>query len=162
MPKPKISADELISKYNIDIEALYHEYMHNSGSNTAKKFGLISENYVKRILIDKGYDISSRNVSQSKKPKENVDLNSLYECYLHNGICYVAKSFGISTHDVINLLKANNYDLTKRDPAEKLKNKNGYSVAELVEKYNINVPDMYKVYMENGKQFTAKKFGLSN
>ena len=34
--------------------------------------------------------------------------------------------------------------------------KHRLSAPELVEKYNINVPDMYKVYMENGKNLQLK------
>lgn len=33
---------------------------------------------------------------------------------------------------------------------------------ELIDKYDIDVADLYSTYMQNGKQFTAKKFGLSN
>lgn len=81
---------------------------------------------------------------------------------MHNGTEYVSRTFGIPSDAVTRILKHNNYDLTKRDPVTLRNNKNGYSVQELIDKYNIDVADLYSTYMQNGKAFTAKKFGLSN
>ena len=162
----KKSADDLIAEYHINVNDLYETYMHNSASYTRKKFNLSSDKQIYRILEDKGFDISERKNKNSSDlnliDSYNIDLDKLYECFLHNGTEYVARTFHITSDLVKRLLKYNNYDLTKRDPTFLLNNKNGYSVAELIDKYNIDVQALYDTYMTNGKLYTAKKFGLSN
>ena len=162
----KKSADELIAEYNVDVNELYQTYLHNSARYTVNKFGLATDKQLYRILEDKGFDISGRKnkIAADIKwlEKYNIELDKLYECYLHNGTQYVARTFGIPSDAVIRLLKHNNYDLSKRDPIELRNNKNGYSVAELISKYNIDVDSLYKTFMNNGKLYTAEKFGMSN
>lgn len=160
------SADDLIKEFNINVDELYNTFIHNSASATVKKFGLKGQKQIIRILEEKGYDLSVRlatNIVDEHWIWQNsIDMDKMYECYLHNGTEYVSRQFNIPSRIVKKLLIDKGYDLSKRDPIESRRNRNGYSAEELVEKNNIDVQSLYDMFLNNGALYTAQKFGLSH
>ena len=65
----KKSADDLITEYGVDVNALYETYMHSSANYTREKFKLGSDKHIYRILEDKGFDISERKNTASSDLK---------------------------------------------------------------------------------------------
>lgn len=56
----RLSTQELIEKYHIDVQDLFNTYITNGKNFTAAQFGLSNWRLVERILIESGYDLSLR------------------------------------------------------------------------------------------------------
>lgn len=165
MPRIKKDPEKLVSDLNIDVSDLYDTYMKNSIAFTCNKFKLNGgKRIVERILNHYNYDLSSRNrssVSASKKSK-NLNLEEMFDDYVHNGYNYLVKKYNMNIGAIKNILVHNGFDLSKRLPYEQLNNVNRFSAPNLVKKHNINLDELYNTYLNNGGLYTAKKFGLSN
>lgn len=164
MPRVKKNPEDIVKEHNIDVDDLYETYMNNSILYTCSKFGLSGQATINKILTYYNYDMSSRcksSVSAVKKSK-NIDINELYDDYIHNGHNYISKKYKMGLSAIKNILTYNGFDLDKRLPYDQLDNVNKFSAPVLVKKLNIDTDELYDTYLNNGGLYTAKKFGLSN